>query len=430
MYVKIDNTAYTVISNLQFEPETDVTGSKVPVNELWVSVKTDDEIALGSRVSLYDDADTLWAKYWVTYAEREDKYNIRVHGESALIRIDSVTLDPVMYESDSVGTVLSEVLSPLNGEYVLDSELASKTLSGYAPKQTARVRLQWICLVIGAYLKNSFNDRLEILPIDDESQLIIPLADTYWKPKVTYNDHVTAIKATYYEYVQGVPSRTDDYVTIGDRSKGETEVYYIQTKTEVTLTNNQVPSGARENVITLDNITLLNEDNVSEVMSFMAKYRFMRTELQLDAIDNGTYMPGQRVYAFMDEDTMVEGYIESCSFSFGLQAKASMHFTAVEVRESAALSIAFTWEGRQVGYRVFRFPVGYDFEVENPYIDVCSNGHRYVFRPLDKTVSGTMPAEGIIVTQPVEIALDMFEGKLHVVSVDKYGMVDKTIAIS
>jgi hypothetical protein len=68
MYIVIGTTTYTEISDLTFAPETDVTGSSVPVNELWASIRTDDAIEIGERVSLYDDLDQLWCKYWVTYA--------------------------------------------------------------------------------------------------------------------------------------------------------------------------------------------------------------------------------------------------------------------------------------------------------------------------------------------------------------------------
>lgn len=349
MYVVIDGTTYTEISNLDFEPESDVTGSSVPINELWVSIKTNDSIALSKRVNLYDDLDNLWASYWIVYAEREDAYTVRVHGQSDLSRLEGITLDPIMYNNTSVTSALSTVLSALSDAYTIDQSFANQTLTGFCPKQSARVRLQWICMVLGAYLKNYFNEHLEILPIDDVSEIVIPVNKTYWKPTVTYKDYVTAVRVTYYSYTQGLPSRTDEYVEAND-------VTYIQNSTEVTLTNNDLPEGVTENVVTLEDVTLVNSENVSEVLSFIAKYKFQRTELDLEAIDNGEYMPAQRVYAFADEDTMYEGYINSCSFTFGLQAKASIHMTPTEVRESALLTILYKWGDKQVAVRLYRFP--------------------------------------------------------------------------
>jgi len=411
MYVVIGSKTYTKLSNLQFRPETDVTASSVPVNELWVSIKTDDYISVGSRVSLYDDLDTLWAKYWVVYAEREEKGIMRVHGQSALMKLDTVTLDPIMYSGTSVSTALSTVLSVLGGEYTLDSSFSSATLTGYAPKQSARVRLQWICLCIGAYLKDFFGDRLEILPMDDDEVGIIPMSETYWKPKVTFRDYVTGVRATYYTYTAGTPSRTDEYVEVDGTT-------YIQTEAQITLTDTTVPAIATENVVEVDGMTLVNYDNVSDILSFLAKYYFKRTEVDLSCIDNGTWYPGQRVLCYTDEETMYSGYINECVFSFGLQAKADIHMTPTETQGSDVLTVLYMWEGIQVGQRMFRLPVGYEYEIDNPHIDMVLGQHRYVFRPTTATITGTMQSGGSTVTQQMEIALDLYENRLHVKAVD------------
>lgn len=422
MYVVINETEYRRISGLQFEPETDVTGNTVPINELWVSIKTNDHIPLSSRVELYDDIDQLWAKYWVTYAEREDEYTVRVHGESALARLDTVTMEPAMYNGTSIATVLAEILAPIGDEYELDESFAQKTISGYCPRQSARVRLQWVCLCIGAYLKNYFNDILEILPVEDETDVIIPVDKTYWKPSVTYKDYVTAVRVAYYSYSAGEPTRTDKYVEVN----GST---YIETMQYATLINDDVPEGANENVIEFDGVTLVNQNNVSEVLSFMALHQFKRTEISLDVIDNAEYIPGQRVYVFSAEDSMSVGYIGACSFSFGLQAKAKLKMVPVEAVQSATLVITYKWGKMQVGIRAFRFPIGYRFSVENPYLEVSMNGHRYVFRPTVKEATGVMVEDGVSIVQPVVIALDQYQGYLHVVSVDGVEKKDEEVVI-
>ena len=411
MYVLIGETTYTEISNMTFAPETDVTGSSVPVNELWVSIRTDDDIEIGERISLFDDLDNLWCRYWVTYAEREDAYTLRVHGQSALMKLDTITMEPVMYANEAVGVVIAQVLAPLGGAYSLDEAFNAKTISGYCPKQSARVRLQWICMVIGAYIKDAFNDQLEILEMDDTEQAIIPVDKTYWKPKVTYRDYVTAVRATYYSYEEGVPARRDNYVDAGG-------VTYVETEAQITLSNPSVPEAAMENVVEVDGVKLINQDNVSSVLSFLAKYYFERTKVDLECINNREYIVGQRVFYFVDPETMHSGYINACSFRFGMQAKAAMTITPTEVRDSATITIIYLWEGVQVGIRVYRLPVGYEYEIENPYLQTQFNHHRYVFRPQHATITGTMTAEGMEIREHVYVALDQSEYTLDVVSVD------------
>lgn len=412
MYIVIGTTTYTEISDLTFAPETDVTGSSVPVNELWASIRTDDAIEIGERVSLYDDLDQLWCKYWVTYAEREDAYTMRVHGQSALMKLDTVTLEPKMYANEAVGVVVAQILSSLGSAYTLDSAFNSETISGFCPKQSARVRLQWVCMVIGAYIKDAFNDQLEILEMDDEEQAIIPVEKTYWKPKVTYRDYVTAVRATYYSYVEGVPARRDNYVEADD-------VTYVETSAQITLTNPNVPPAAMENVVEVDGVKIINQDNVSSVLSFLAKYHFERTKVDLECVNNREFLVGQRVFYFTDPETMHSGYINGCSFRFGLQAKASMTMTPTEVRQSATLTIIYLWDDVQVGIRVYRLPVGYAYEVENPYLQTNFNYHRYVFRPEHATISGTMTSVGRTVEEPVYVALDQHLYELDVISVDE-----------
>lgn len=423
MYVRIGSTKYTAISQLRFAPETDVTGSSVPINELSVSVRTADTIAMGERVSLYDDLDQLWAKYWVVYAERLDKYTVQVRGQSALSLLDKVELGPTLWSGTPIATALTPVLAPLGGEYTIDQAFASETLSGYCPKQTARVRLQWVCMAIGAYVKNFFNDRLQILPINDQTEAIIPADKTYWKPSVTYRDHVTAISATYYTYTEGTPHTTDEWVEVDGR-------YYVQSETTVTLTNDEAPAAAPENVITLEGVTIINEDNVDDVLSHLAKYYFKRTELDLEAVDNAEFLPGERVTAYADEDQTLTGYIASCDFKFGVQAKAEIHMTPVEVRESANLTITYMWGNKQIGVRSYRLPVGYSYEITNPYLTLIFDHHWYVFRPTSPTISGTIQEGGNTAVQPEEVALDLFENDLMIHSVDTVALSDGIAVIA
>ena len=424
MYVKVGSTKYTAISRLSFAPETDVTGSAVPVNEFVVNVRTYDHIEMGSRVSLYDDLDRLWAKYWVVYAENVDKHTVQVRGQSALSILDHIQLDPAIYDQVPVSTAISGLLqTPLGGEYTLDPSFSNKVIDGYCPKQSARVRLQWICLSIGAYLKNFFNDRLEILPLDEQADAIIPIDRTYWKPSITYKDYVTAIKATYYEYSEETPHTTDKWVEVAGR-------YYVENATEITLTNDSVPQAAPENVVVLDGMTLINADNVDEILTHLAKYYFKRVELDLDAVNNGEFLPGQRVTAFADEDTMATGFVNSCSFKFGVQAKARIHMTPVEIRDSAMLVITYMWGNKQIGLRSFRFPIGYAYQITNPYITLTFNRHWYVFRPTQPTISGTMQVGENRVTQPEEVALDLHAGDLMIHSVDAVALSDGIAVIA
>ena len=418
MYVIIDLTTYSRVRNLSFAPQTDVTGSAVPINEFSLEIVTTDDIGFGQYAELYDDRDNLWAKYWIYYAEHITDNIVQIKARSDIWLLDGVTLDAVLYSGEAISNVLDDLMVRQTGapglvapvDYTLDSSLSGITISGFCPQQTARARLQWVCFVAGAYIKTFFNDEIEILPIDATSALV-PLDRTYWRPTVTYKDHVTAVKVIAYTFTQGTPQTTDKWVTDGTN-------YYIITEQEYTLANSAAPSSAPDNVVTVSGVYLVNSNNVSGILSHIAPLYFKRTEVQLDVVDNADYIPGDKLTVYADEDTLFTGYAKDLSFSFGVQAKASMLLTAAESVTGAKLVILYMWDDMQIGRAEYTFPVGYSYTIQNLFIDWTMNGHQYVFRPTTATVTGTMTSAGATETVNYAVALDLFEGVLHVISVD------------
>ena len=418
MYVVIDSVAYTVLRNLTFAPQTDMTGNSVPINEISVDIVTDDNVSFGRYVELYDDLDNLWCKYWITYAERTGEETVRIRGGSDISILDKVTLPATMYENDSVSSVLDETIvsNYVSGglvatlDYTLDSSYSNATITGFCPEQTARQRLQWICFVLGAYVKTFYTDEITILPIDSTLTLV-PIDKIYWKPTVTYKDYVTAIAITGYVFTQGIPAFTDDYVTDGTTT-------WIVTKQTYSLANPSAPAGAPDNVITIDGVYLVNSTNVSGILSHLSQYYFKRTEVELSVIDNAEYIPGDKLTVYADEDLLFDGFVESCEFAFGVQAKASVRLTAAENRAGAKLTIKYMYGSTQLDMRVYTLPVGYSYTITNPFIDIYMNGHRYVFRPTTAAVVGTLTSAGATVTVNYAVALDLYQGVLHVISVD------------
>lgn len=421
MYVTIDGTSYTSIKSLSFAPETDITGNKIPVNEFTVDIITEDDIRNGATAALYDDLDRLWAKYWVVFAEHMDRDTVRVQAQSRLMLLGRRTLPAVRYSGAAVPDVMADIFASLGaGSYTLDGSFADKTLNGFCPEQSARERLLWVCFVLGAYVKTFFTDKIEILPID-ETVRTIPLDKTFWKPSLSFRDTVTAVQVTAYSFRQGTPQTTDKWVQAGTD-------YYIVTEQKYTLSNPDVPPTAEENVVTVDGLMLINSVNVDEVLSHLAKYHFLRTEMELDCINNGEYEPGERLTGYADEETLVTGYAESCSFTVGVQARSKIKLVAAETADAARLTVIYLYNNIQIGKRNYYFPVGYDYSIQNPYIDWTIRPHRYIYRPLNEAASGTITGKTQTNRQPYAVALDWNQDNkaLKIVSVDDVEMEERT----
>lgn len=429
MYIRIDQTDYAKHRNLSFAPQTDFTGNTVPINEFSIEIITTDTIAYGQYAYLYDDLNNLWAKYWIVYAERTGADAVLVRARSDISLLDGVTLPAVMYSGAAIVDVLDDTMvrqSSASGivaaiDYTLDSSFDSVTITGFCPEQTARERLQWVCFVIGAYVKSFFNDEIEILPIDGTTTLV-PVDRTFFKPTVNYSDYVTGIKVIGYTFTQGTPGVTDEYVTDGTD-------YYIVTKQEYTLANSAAPSGAVDNIVTIVGVYLVNSGNVSGILTHLSGLYFKRTEIQADVIDNAEYIPGDKLTVYADVDTMFTGYARLCEFAFGKQAKAKITLTAGESMDGAKLTVTYMYGDMNIGRAEYFLPVGYAYSITNPYVDWSMNGHRYIFRPTTAAVSGTMTSSGATATVNYAVALDETEEILQIVSVDSVTVDSNGVAV-
>lgn len=408
---------YTKITNPSFAPSADLAGASIPINDFQVDIHTTDAIEIGDYAELYDDLDKLWAQYWIVYAEHIDQNTLRLRAQSEIGILDRISLPAIHYEAESITSVLDDIIvwstlgSVIPMGYSLDSAFSGETITGFCPKQSARERLLWVTFTIGAYVKTFFNQGIEILPIDS-AETMIPMADTYWKPTVIYNEYVTAIRGHAYSFTIGTPQTTDTYV---QDDIGNT---YIVTETTVTIRNQDVPEAAPENIVEIEGLYLLNDSNISGVLTRLTSWYFKRTEVDFDAINNGQYIPGDKVLIHIDDESMVTGYVNRAAYAFGLQTKATMRLTGVESVEAGILKILYKYNGMQIGKKVYTFPVGYSYSITNPYIDLTMNGHRYIFRPLNENATGTIAAGNNTNTQNYDVALDLHKKVLHVISVD------------
>ena len=337
MKITINGVTYTQIKNLNFAPETDITGSEAVINKFSADIITSTDIDVGVNAYLYDDLNNLWAKYWLVEAVRKEKNVLSIEAQSILRLLNQKTMDAVLYNGTSVSAIVSSIFSGLTNEYTLDASFSSETVSGYCPKQTARERLQWICFCMGAYLKTFFTDKILILPVDT-STVTIPVEKTFWKPTTTYGDYVTAVKATAYTYTRGTPQSTDKWVQDGN-------LYYIETTQEFTLSNPSAPVTAQENVVSVSDVKIINSDNVADILSLLATYYFKRIEVDADVINNGAYAAGDKVVVAVDDSHFIAGFIKSESFTFGLQAKSKLKILQTDVVSGGKLIIIMRYNG-------------------------------------------------------------------------------------
>ena len=404
---------YHQVSNLNFAPQTDLTGNSLPINQYTVDVMTADDIPVEAIThTLYDDRGLLWADWPITKVQRIAPNCVRVTASSWLHKLDGRQLDAVMYEDEPASNAIEACFGTGSRDYSVNAAIAAKTVTGFAPAQTARERLTWLCFVLGAFVVDTFRDDARITGIDSSTTLI-PLERTYRRPKVDADKWVTGLKITSYSFREGTQEEWET-----DDNSYMFPTPWIATPQTVTLANSYAPEGALANVIEIDSIYLINPSNVSEIAARLAQYWFNPTTVRADVVNNRLYRPGDLVQVYTGLDSMVSGYIQQESFAFGKQSMSKIKLVGALDIPTAKLTVNYHYDGKRIQKEEYMLPVGLTFTIDTLYIDQTKNGRRRIYRPTTDTVTGTMVAGGVTENVTCEIALEYKDEELYVYSVD------------
>ncbi|MBR2697944.1 MAG: hypothetical protein IKE76_05060 [Clostridia bacterium] len=440
---------YRSLRNLSFSPEADLIAQSLPVNQFSCDIITGDDVGMGENAELYDDMDNLFASYWVASAYHPDPKTLRITAKSLFALMENAgELPAEMFASKSAAdAILDCIKAPGSrfgaGNLSIDSSLAGATLDGFVPQQNARERLLWILFALGAWAKTAFNNVVEILPIDD-TETLIPVGRTFWQPSATETDIVTAlrVKAWSFTLIQPTTETAVRYVTERDPRTGRmrrrmiTEIKTVQSQQvdstaltdgtnywtaeaqTVELANSAAPAAAPENVVEFSDVYLVNGNNASAILTRLASRYFKPTVVEADVINNADYAPGDKVAVHAGGGAIYSGFIEREDFSFGVQARSRLTLTACEKLDTAKLVVLCMYGETQIDRQEYVFPVGYAYSVDMLFIDWTMSRHRYIFRPTQATLTGTMPAGGAEMEVEYAVALDLYKGVLSIYNVD------------
>lgn len=398
MYIQIGEKIYNKISNLSFSPEADVTGQSMPINEFYVDVYTKENIAVSQWASLYDDNNKLWAKYWIILTDRIAENMINIQAQSVLARFERRTVKAKWYHNnETFSSIARDELGFNSSIAYIDPSIASIGIAGYCPEQTAKERLQWMCFVAGAYVRTFFTDKIEILPIDTDTEPTeIPANKVFWRPSLSYTDFVTDINITAFSftYTTTPPQSYEEYFTLND--EGTQFLKVTRTPLNISI---QPPQDVPTTEINIDDVYLVNTSNGDDILSRLSLIYFKRQELDADIINNGEYEPVHQVSIPLDPPDSLTGrvsagYIDSCDFSFGFQARSRIHMVVQELWNTTRLVINYLYGTMKLGSKSYNYPEGVHYDVPNPYIGKTSGNIKKIYYPKAESATGTM-VEGV-----------------------------------
>lgn len=421
-----NKTEYTKLRNLRYNPSADIISSRVSVDEVECDIKTSTEIQVGLCAEL-KDGNQLWFYGRITWAEFVEEQVMHVIVSSELTFLDRFMLPAKMYTGQTAKSAIQECFANTGATVLFDeSAVAGKTVTGFCNEQSRRNRLQHILFACGLYIKSSFVQHPTVTIMDSANYEWISESEVFWKPTPVWKEYVTAVNCFQFSFQEGTPQQGDEYVTDGTTT-------WIVTHQNVKLSNPSVPSIAATNEVHVEDVMLINQNNVSDILSSMALYYFQRLEVDLDVVNDGQYLVGKKYTIPMnvDDNMGASGYCEELEFTFGTHKKARMKLGACVTVPCHKLTISYiSLDNPQIliAKRTYRLPEGFPYSISNPYLTLAYLRHEYVFRPTTNAVTGTMGNTDRTATVNCRIALDldMNERILQIISVDDVERVAKT----
>lgn len=420
MKIVVNNTEYTAIKDLKFSEQIDILCEELPINEFTAEIKTTDNIEVGNFARLYDNRGTLWANFWIISSDRYTDDTITIYCQSIITVLDRLTVPSYIYDNADFTTTTTALFQLFNITVSIDTAFQGVVITGYAPEQTVRERLQWICFSSGAYIQSTFTNQIQIKSINSGIQGYITPQKIYQFPSVSYEDYVSVISITYYEYTQNIPTIDQDYVKIWDTTD---EYYrmYVQTQQTIILINPNVPQTVKPNVLEIKDIYLINSANVNDVINRLAAYHFNRVTLKMDIVNNGEYLSGNKyILALPNSSDVAIGIISSNDWSFGFNHKSSAELKHGTISQAVQLNLNAIWTDEQALLRswVYYLPSGYAYSINNPILDITTNGERDIYRPINTQATGTMGTSETTDNEEYIKALTYERRKLYIYSVD------------
>lgn len=422
MYILYNDTRYRELKSLTFAPQVDILGNELVVNEFKAEIITDDDITIGKYAKLCGNSGRVWAYYRITEAQRLSQHSVTIKAQSDILILDRKALPAMMCNNTSAKTIINECFTTFGLSCDIADTLADVNLNGYLPEQTARQRLQWVCFVMGAYVQSFFNTKCTIKKIDD-TITNITTDKTFYRPKLSYKDYVTSVTATAYSYTAGTPGNTDEWVKVGNTT-------YIQTSQKASLNNSDAPLDAPDNVVDLSGITIVNEDNVSGVLSRLADEYFNREQLSAEILNEGEVQPADMIRMFDGVKSLITGYVKSASFTFGNSSKSAVVLTQTVISDAVQVTLSYRYDGIEIDRETFNFPPNTDYTLQNSYVDVTAAGQRRVYLPLKKETKGNTGSGDTVKRVNCDIALEYQDNILSILSVDSVTQSEEVVRIA
>lgn len=284
----------------------------------------------------------LMAVQYIQESSREAKCYYTISCQSAVGLMSDDYLGG-MFVDTPVETFLDDVLD--GRRYELDAAFAGKTVSGYLPICSRRSALQQLAFAIGAMITTQESDAIRLIPVPSENTGSFANNRIFNGAKVSNSPRIAKVVVVSHNYT---PTETEEVLLDSEDVSGEDVLFtfdephhsyvcdggtitgsganwvtisavstvnlsaktYLHSTKQYVRTNPEAIAAERNNVVTVDSVTLIHSDNAQEALDRLYTAKMLRQTLSQEVVVSG-HRAGQRVTSVNPWGTYTQGFITS-----------------------------------------------------------------------------------------------------------------------
>ena len=183
--------------------QIDPISSEISINTCDFSLESSDNIeySFQAKQPLTVSFDgRLIATTFVKSAKRKSKQIWEIQSEDYIGLLDSIHFAGGIYSAKLAYDLISEIFTLAKVPYEIDESVINQTVSGYIPYTTCREALMQVAFAIQAVIDTSNSEVVKVYSINTESKQTIPLSRIMQGQNFTDNERVSRVEVMAHTY--------------------------------------------------------------------------------------------------------------------------------------------------------------------------------------------------------------------------------------
>ena len=341
------------LKNAKLIQEIDPLSSQIAINtcDFTLDSRRNIEYSFQERqpVTVYFN-DILRSTSFVKSFKRKSKNVWNIQTEDYIGLMESDTFYGGIYSNKNAVDLLEEIFSKANVPYNI-SDLANESVTGYIPYTSCREALMQVAFAVGAVVDTSNSDRINVYKLSGEITQTIPLNRIMQGQNFDEESKVTAVEVIAHRYIPiadsikvydasesgtgnnifvkfseplhdlsitngsfavddkgNVLKHTNYAVITANANCVLTGKKYEHTQTVSTMKNSIITDTDTENIVSVQNATLVSSDNIDNVLERCYNYYSTNMQVNLKIIEGkhksryGEFKYGEHAYGKSIDD--------------------------------------------------------------------------------------------------------------------------------